>query len=881
MDQFKKQSRLPKFAVPKHYDLTLRPDLVTCEFTGSVLIQLSLVDATKFIVLNALDLSIRGVWFSNSRKQKCYPVEVVLDKDDEILILEFREELEVGEGVLGIDFSGTLNEHMKGLYRGTYMDGGVQKNMVVTQFEAVDARCCFPCWDEPALKATFKIKAEVPAELTALSNMPVKSEKLNGLMKTVSFEESPLMSTYLVALVVGSFDHIEHTTADGIKVRAYCPVGKSDKGKLALDVAVKVLDLFTEFFSMPYPLPKLDMVGVSDFSGGAMENYGLIVYREAELLFDEQQSAASNKQRLVIVVSHEVAHHWFGNLVTMEWWTHLWLNEGFATWISYLATDQLFPEWKMWSQFVRDFTVGLRIDALDQSHPIEMEIGHARSIIEVFDSISYQKGSAVIRMLQGYVGDDIFQKALASYMEKYACKNAKTEDLWSVLSEEFGADLNAMMDTWTKQKGYPVLSVKLNLDNYLEFEQSQFLTSGLPGIGQWFVPTTIAINSYDNRKKFLLETKHGEMNISEACQDASQSQQDANFWIKVNVEQTGFYRVKYEEKLAVQLRKAIQNNRLLPADRFGILDDMFALCEAGEVPLSYLLTLMGVYKEEFDFVVLSRLIEICHALIQVSIHAIPDLLTEMKQFFVSLFLSASEKLGWEMIAGESHLSTMLREAVLMALVSLGHEETVREGIRRFRKFLDDKDTPLLPPDMRRVAYKAVMRKTSTADKSGLVTILNLFRKADIIQERIRILRCIASCPDAEVVADVLNFICSDEVREQDVVYILRNMSPECHETVWKWFKDNWELVLKKWGSGLLLTDMVKDIVDPLCSEEMGSEVEAFFKQQANPAIEMTVRQSVEQVRLKAKWVENIKNDVSLEALLKSSQVGDTWLSFHR
>ncbi|KAL9674745.1 hypothetical protein QQ045_002944 [Rhodiola kirilowii] len=603
MEQFKKQSRLPKFAVPKSYDLTLRPDLETCAFTGSVLIKLSIVDATKFLVLNSLDLSIDEVCFSHSRKQKkCHPLQVVLEKDDEILIFEFGEELEVGEGVLGIKFSGTLNEHMKGLYRGTYMDGGVVKNMVVTQFEAVDARCCFPCWDEPALKATFKISVDVPAQLTALSNMPILSENLNGSMKTVSFEETPLMSTYLVALVVGVFDHIEQITADGIKVRAYCPVGKSDKGKFALDVGVKVLDLFTKYFSMPYPLPKLDMVGVSDFFGGAMENYGLIVYREAELLYDEQQSAASNKQRLVIVVSHEVAHHWFGNLVTMEWWSHLWLNEGFATWISYQATDQLFPEWNMWSQFVRDFTGGLRIDALEQSHPIEMEIGHARSIVEIFDTISYQKGSAVIRMLQGYVGDDIFQKSLASYMKKYACKNATTDDLWSVLSEESGADLNGMMDSWTKQKGYPVLYVKLNKDNYLELEQAQFLKSGLPGRGQWVVPTTIAVSSYDNHTNYLLEAKHGKVNTPEVCHDT-------NFWIKINVEQTVFYRVKYEENLAVQLHKAIQNNQLLPADRFGILDDMVALCEAGEVTLSYLLEFTIVYKEELDFVVLSRLIE--------------------------------------------------------------------------------------------------------------------------------------------------------------------------------------------------------------------------------------------------------------------------------
>ncbi|KAJ9568392.1 hypothetical protein OSB04_004358 [Centaurea solstitialis] len=278
-DFFKGQSRLPKFAIPHRYDLTLKPDLKLCSFSGSVIVDVSVLESTRFLVLNSIDLVIRESCFTSSNNhnayqvfvklQKVVPSEVVVDNDDETIVLVFDEVLGIGDGVLEINFAGVLNEHMKGFYKGTYVDGGVRKNMAVTQFEPADARRCFPCWDEPALKATFKITVDnVPSELTALSNMPVSEETINGDFKSLCFEESPVMSTYLVAVVIGAFDYIEETTHDGIKVRAYCPVGKSEKGKLALSISVKALELYTKYFSMPYPLPKLDMVAVPDFSGG-------------------------------------------------------------------------------------------------------------------------------------------------------------------------------------------------------------------------------------------------------------------------------------------------------------------------------------------------------------------------------------------------------------------------------------------------------------------------------------------------------------------------------------------------------------------------------------------------------------------------------------
>ncbi|KAM4110853.1 hypothetical protein ACJW30_05G023000 [Castanea mollissima] len=803
IEQFKGQTRLPKFAIPTSYDLYLKLDLTACTFSGTVQVNLNIIEHTKFLVLNVLELDVHQVWFTNSNHQTYKPCDVVvLNGEDEILVLGFDEVLSVGDGVLGIEFSGALNPHLKGLYKCTYVDGGVKKNMAVTQFEAVEARRCFPCWDEPALKATFKIRIDVPSELTALSNMPVADEKLNENIKTVYFEESPVMSTYLVGVVVGVFDHIEETTADGIKVRVYCPVGKSDKGKFALNLAVKALDIFTRYFSTPYPLPKLDMVAVPEFSGGAMENYGLITYRENILLYDDLLSSANMKQ------------------------------------------------------FV--------------------EVHHARSIEEIFDDISYKKGSAVIRMLQGYLGDDTFQKSLSLYIKRYAGKNAKTEDLWCVISEESGLQINSMMDDWTKKNGYPVISVK-SKDDILEFEQSQFLSSGLCGDGLWIVPITVSIGSYIKCKTFLLEKKSQKLDISELVHSPHQNKStfnekneeecDEHFWVKVNIEQSGFYRVKYEDKLAARLRKAIESNCMSATDKFGVLDDTYALCVACEQPLSSLLSLMDVYRKELDFVVLSKLINVCYKVVEISGDAVPDLVNDLKQFFINLLLFSSEKSGWESIPGESHLNVLLRGEVFLALVTFGHDKTNKEAVQKFQALLNDRNTPLLSADTRKAAYIAVLLNTSTTNRNGFESLLKLYREADTVQEKEPLLRCIASCPDPNIVLEALNFMLSEEVRDQDILYVLAGLRSEGREVAWRWLKENWDLIFSKYGA-ILLHQFITYILTLFCSNEKAEEMEEFFVSRVHPSFTRNLKQSIEEIRLKARWVENIRQEQSLPELVK-------------
>ncbi|XP_042437233.1 aminopeptidase M1-C-like [Zingiber officinale] len=491
VEQFKGQARLPKFAIPHNYNLSINVDLSNFTFLGVIEITIDIVSPTKYLVLNVVDLVVEqsSIWFSGDLLggRGEHPSSIVEVKDDEILILGFDGILPIGKGILSIKYSGIINDESRGFYRSTYEQYGETQIMALTQFEPTYARRCFPCWDEPAFKATFTIKLEVPSKLVALSNMPVISENDNGIIKTVYFQESPIMSTYLVAFVVGSLDYIETYSSDGLKIRVYTRIGKSNQGKFALDLTTKTLDFLKGYFSIPYGLPKLDLAAVPNFQEQGMENYGLLIFSEDYLFYDELSSSVKVKQQVAEIVAHELAHQWFGNRVTMEWWTDLWLNEGFADWMSYLVIDDVFPEWEKWSQLLDDTTATLELDALSDSHPIEvLNITSGIEALEMFDSITYQKGALVIRMLQSYIGDESLQKSIAAYIKRYSYLNAKTEDLWNVIQEEINEPIGDMMSTWTKQEGYPVINVMLT-GNVLEINQVQpldALKSGLYNVKQ-------------------------------------------------------------------------------------------------------------------------------------------------------------------------------------------------------------------------------------------------------------------------------------------------------------------------------------------------------------------------------------------------------------
>ena len=450
-------ARLQNFIKPTLYELELTPNLKEFKFSGSVNICLELNEETTELQLHTKELRLFSAFCSGQIGQINY--------GEPVIRITFKNALGIGRHTLQITFSGDINDQMAGFYRSKYTNRNGQSDyMASTQFEALEARRCFPCWDEPNRKAEFILTLNVESHLNALSNMPVKEETQMKSLTKYQFEKTPKMSTYLLAFCVGEFDYIETTTQPegeepSVVIRVYTPPNRQAEGQFALETGKACLELYNKYFKVPFPLPKMDMIAITEFAAGAMENWGLVTYREVDLLIDEKTASPQQKQRVAIVVCHELAHQWFGNLVTMEWWDDLWLNEGFASWMETYSTNKIYPDFNMWTEFTGSQQArALQLDSLKSSHPVQVPIYHAEEVEQVFDAISYSKGATVVQMVEAILGETNFQEGLQLYMQRYQYKNTTTDDLWGAWQEVSGQPITEIMNNWTKQMGYPLIT---------------------------------------------------------------------------------------------------------------------------------------------------------------------------------------------------------------------------------------------------------------------------------------------------------------------------------------------------------------------------------------------------------------------------------------
>jgi aminopeptidase N len=645
-----------------------------------------MVKPTREIVLNTLELTLHHsklVVSQGKSDQSWESTTLTEDSKSQRSTITFPEELPASaKASLTIDFTGLLNHDMAGFYRSQYKPAApaapsVPRDddfhyMLSTQFESCDARRAFPCFDEPNLKATFDFAIEIPDDQVALSNMPEKETKpLGGGKKLVSFERSPVMSTYLLAWAVGDFEYVEAFTdreynGRKLPVRVYTTRGLKEQGRWALEHAPKVIDYFSEQFEIDYPLPKSDILAVHEFTHGAMENWGLVTYRMTAILFDEKLSEARFRNRIAYVVAHELAHQWFGNLVTMDWWDELWLNEGFATWAGWLAVDYLHPEWEVWPQFINEgMSQALALDGVRSSHPIQVEVRDALDVNQIFDKISYLKGCSMIRMLASTLGIKTFLKGIAMYLQKHAYGNAKTEALWSALSEASGVDVSSMMQPWIEKVGFPVLTVTEG-QQQISVKQSRFLSTGdvKPEEDQttWWVP-------------LALRGKIGSQGVEPLTLTSKESTFDgiSDEFYQLNANATGFYRVNYPESRMKLLGTQLQH--LTTEDKIFITGSAADLAFSGYATTPALLSFIQGLKSETHYRVLSQALDSI-AMLKSIFGDDEQVKKGLEKFTLELIDKALKQVGWEGAKDEDLNTNLLRKRLLLTAVANSHEEYV-------------------------------------------------------------------------------------------------------------------------------------------------------------------------------------------------------------
>ncbi|KAJ3123665.1 hypothetical protein HK100_011529 [Physocladia obscura] len=846
-----------------HYEVELSLNTDAAVFDGSVTINLTYAAAkdlatrleeTFSLSLNAKNLIIHSASLTQlSEPIKYIPAaEISLNAEIELVTLLFPFRITSESAIaVRITFTGILNASMAGFYKSTYTDrDGMQKTLFVTQCCPTDCRQIFPCFDEPAHKATFDFSLVVNENMTVLANTSVTSTLYYSLpmlaidkkVKKVTFARTPPMSTYLVAFAVGELEFIE-AVASPLKPDGVIPIkvrrkGNVSQGRFALNVAVKSLEYLSEYFNEAFPLPKSDFLAVPDFAFGAMENWGLITYRNDALLCDEASATSQAKKMIASTVCHELSHMWFGNLVTMEWWNDIWLNEGFATFVGWQITDFLFPEWNVWTDFITgSFSGALQLDGLKSSHPIEVPVKSAAEIGQIFDAISYLKGASVIRMLNDFLGTQVFMDGVRSYLQEFKYKNAVTADLWKHLSLSSGVNVSKLMNNWTKKTGFPLITVDAeyyNSDNQtmtIDLSQSRFISSGNNTFGDnydnetvWWVP--LAIVSHLTRKigptKHVLNGKTGSVTFPYSNASAKDS-----FW-KLNFESSGVYRVAYQQQQLDDVCKILKSQSELfsVADRIMFLNDTMALVTAGKLKISVILDMILALEHETDYHVLNQIATTLSSIRSMAYRESEELVQSgLKRLGLKVFAPKLD--GFEYPPNEEYFDKLRRGLVISICSSCNDRAVISELKSRFVKVISGENSNALDPELRTIAFGSVLANVTGPEEARTVVdaILKWYTDIAQVQEKTRVLSILGSVDSEKEVDWILNELVFDLaiVRSQDFSVPLLGVAAvgKWREKLFQWFFEHWVQLMNKFeGNGRMLGG----IFDACVSSCLGEDV---------------------------------------------------------
>ncbi|KAK3341528.1 peptidase family M1-domain-containing protein [Lasiosphaeria hispida] len=852
---------LPANVIPRHYHVTLEPDFKKLTFEGTVVIDLDVVDDSKSISLHTIELDIHNAKITSGGQTISSSPAVTYNEATQVSKFDFDNTVAKGSNAqLEVKFTGVLNDKMAGFYRSTYKNpDGTEGILAVTQMEPTDARRAFPCFDEPSLKAEFTVTLIADKSLTCLSNMDVGSETevqstiSGGTKKAVTFNKSPLMSTYLVAFIVGELNMIE-TNDFRVPVRVYAPPGQNiEHGRFSLNLAAKTLEFYEKVFGIEFPLPKMDQIAIPDFAQGAMENWGLVTYRVVDLLLDEKVSGAATKERVAEVVQHELAHQWFGNLVTMDWWDGLWLNEGFATWASWYSCNVFYPEWKVWESYVTDnLQRALALDSLRSSHPIEVPVKKADEINQIFDAISYSKGSCVLRMISTYLGEDVFLEGVRRYLKKHAYGNTQTGDLWASLAEASGKDVEDVMQVWTKNIGFPVVTVEEKDDKTIHLKQNRFLRTGdtKPEEDQVLYPVFLGLRTKDGVDETLtLSSREGDFTVPN------------NDFFKLNANHTGLYRTSYSPERLEKLGVAAKQGLLSVEDRAGMIADAGALATSGYQRTSGVLSLLKGFNSETEFVVWNELISRVASVQGAWIFEDKSVRDGLEAFQRDLVSHKAHELGWEFSENDGHIEQQFKAMLFGNAGICGNQTIIKAAQDMFAKYMAG-DKSAIHPNIRGSVFSMALKH---GGKEEYDAILNFYRTSTNSDERNTALRCLGRSKNPELIQRTLGLLFSGEIKDQDIYMPTAGLRshPEGIEALFDFMVNNWDELVKKLPPALsMLGTMVTIFTSSFTKKEQLEKVEKFFAGKSTNGFDQSLAQSLDAIRSKISWLERDRADVA-------------------
>ncbi len=769
--------KLPKTVVPLHYEIELAPDLDKLAFKGREKVHIEVLEPTDRLVLNALELTIE-----TASLDEIASAEIAFDADAQTVTLTFPRPLAVGHHLLALAFTGRINRFGRGLFVVDYPVGDGRKRMMSSHLEPTDARRVFPSWDEPAFKASFALTATVPEHFLAVSNMPVVEQEAAGDgLKRIAFAATPRMSSYLFVLTIGELERIT-AEVDDVTIGVVTTRGKTAQGRFALDSAVDLLRYYNDYFGIAYPLPKLDLIAVPGGFGGAMENWGGITFFEGRLLFDPSRNTPDARRGFFAVLAHEMAHQWFGNLVTMAWWNDIWLNEGFASWMQAKAGEHLHPDWQTWLNGNVGKQRAMAEDAQRTAHPIQHPVANESEAMAVFDSITYVKGQALIRMLESYLGEETFAAGIRTYMRRHALGNTTTADLWRALEMASGRPVAELAAAFTEQPGVPLVQVRATCEadrQRIALVQSRF-TIHDPEAKElrWKVPVVFGSPGGTPPATVVLD--------GNTVLDGGR----CGTPVKFNLGDVGYYRVLYDDASFAALTTVLDH--MGTADRLNLLVDNWALVEAGNA------------APETYFGLATRLVSLDSRAIDEQVLRVFARIDQLERdrservafaaYARGVLRPAFDQLGWDPKPDENPNHALLRPRLIGALGDFNDEAIIAEAQRRFADFLADPTT--LPTNLRAPVTHIVGR---AADRATYDTLLARARKATNADERNRYYSAAAAALDPDLATATLALTLTDELPTNMVGSLISEVAAEHRELAWRFVREHFEALSARLG----------------------------------------------------------------------------------